>query len=77
MTLGGPGPIVGHAVGKALGHDQEAVVDASEARTARDAIDTAELRDAEQLEYYGASAEEPAASPATGIRGLLHRLLKH
>ena len=76
MTLGGPGPIVGHAVGKALGQDQEAAVDASEARTAREAIDTTELREAEQHEYYGEAPAEPAASPGTGLRGILDRFFK-
>ncbi|MHB8398734.1 MAG: hypothetical protein ACYDCI_07345 [Candidatus Limnocylindrales bacterium] len=58
----------------ALGQDQEAAADASDANDDRAALDDAELRELEQAQYYGAAPSQPPVR-ATPRRRLVDRLL--
>ena len=74
MTGSGPNPgISGEAIRKALGPEQGAAANQHQASEERAALDEAELRALERVEYYG---ETPTPEPGpTPRRSLLDRLL--
>jgi len=73
MTMGG-GPITGRAIIIALGQDQEAAADASDANAVRAALDDAELREVERAEYYVEAPSQPPVRRTTPLRRLIDRL---
>lgn len=76
MTLPGGGPIVGYAIVKAYGHEQEAAAGANDAAADRVALDDAELREVE-YESMGLTVPVPAESSAPrSFRSLLRRIVR-
>lgn len=74
MTIGAGGPIVGRAIIDALGEDQRAAANATDAKAARAALDNAELREVERAEYYGEAPSRPRVRRAPPVRRLIDRL---
>lgn len=73
MTLPGGGPIVGYAIVKALGQEQETAARAKDAAVGRAVLDEAELR---ELEYEVMGLPVPVNSTSNrSIRSLLRRII--
>ena len=73
MTLPGGGPIVGYAIVKAFGHEQEAAARAKDAADGRAVLDEEELR---ELEYEDMGLPLPVISASNrSIRSLLRRII--
>ncbi|MHB8398803.1 MAG: hypothetical protein ACYDCI_07720 [Candidatus Limnocylindrales bacterium] len=67
---------MGRAIIIALGQDQEAAADVSDANADRAALDDAELRAVERVEYYGEAPSQPPVRRTTPLRRLIDRLFE-